>query len=130
MSTQNGNTPRTSSTRTIVTAQHTVTIQPDGSATCTCPSFRNSAALFGEGYCSHLRQSDPITRPTDDDPGNALDLLPPDVDDLPADVAELMAIVRQLDMPDVCFLAHFLRDLASGRLVADGAGSVTVDESA
>jgi len=60
-------TPRT--TRTIVAAHHTVTIHPDASATCTCSSYRAALAMFGEGYCSHLQQAQPIAT---DEKGQAL----------------------------------------------------------
>lgn len=109
MATSDSSTPR--NTRAIVAAQHTVTINPDGSATCSCPSYRNSRALFGEGWCPHLRQADELTRPADSNP---------------ADLADFIAKVKQLDTPDVWFLLHVADDLLSGRMVPTGAGSVKI----
>jgi len=55
MTTANDTTPRT--TRTIVTAQHVTKVSTTGEAVCTCPSFKAAKAMYGEGYCRHLRQA-------------------------------------------------------------------------
>lgn len=57
MTKQESTTPR--STRTIVTAnpKPTITIKHDGELRCNCSDFRLSAAVFGEGSCTHTRMA-------------------------------------------------------------------------
>ena len=63
MTSAQSTTPRT--TRTVVTAQAVVTTAATGQLVCTCLSFRTAVSLWGEGYCTHVRQANPISASTE-----------------------------------------------------------------
>jgi hypothetical protein len=51
MTTQKNTTPRTTPTKPVLT------VKADGAVVCNCPSYRAAAAMFGEGFCSHVSQA-------------------------------------------------------------------------
>jgi hypothetical protein len=41
---------------TTSTSKPTVRVKADGTVTCNCASYRAAFAMFGAGYCTHVRQ--------------------------------------------------------------------------